>query len=144
MRDDSPILFAYDGSEPAKAAIELAGRRLRAGSAAIVATIWQPLETLPYAGVGMMPGDVDAEIEKEANRTAAEGAELARAAGFEATSRSERGFPAWLHVCSLADEIDAGLVVLGSRGRTGIKSVLLGSVASGVTHHTTRPVLVVH
>jgi nucleotide-binding universal stress UspA family protein len=34
--------------------------------------------------------------------------------------------------------------VLGSHGRNGIGLVLMGSVASAVVRHTTRPVLIVH
>jgi nucleotide-binding universal stress UspA family protein len=50
----------------------------------------------------------------------------------------------WRALVSLADEHEAGLVVLGSHGRTGLSEVLLGSVAAAVTQHTARPVLVVH
>jgi nucleotide-binding universal stress UspA family protein len=32
---------------------------------------------------------------------------------------------------------------MGSRGLSGVRSLLLGSVSSGVTHHATRPTLVV-
>jgi hypothetical protein len=46
---DSPVLFAYDGSDHAKAAIEQAGRELRTGRPALVLTVWQPLQSMPFA-----------------------------------------------------------------------------------------------
>jgi nucleotide-binding universal stress UspA family protein len=33
---------------------------------------------------------------------------------------------------------------MGSRGLTGVRSMLLGSVSSAVVHHADRPTLVVH
>jgi nucleotide-binding universal stress UspA family protein len=34
--------------------------------------------------------------------------------------------------------------VMGSRGLTGVRSMLLGSVSNAVVHHTERPTLVIH
>jgi nucleotide-binding universal stress UspA family protein len=36
------------------------------------------------------------------------------------------------------------LIAIGSRGRTGLSKVLLGSVASAVAQHSGRSVLIVH
>ena len=45
-------------------------------------------------------------------------------------------------IVAYADELDATAIVLGSRGRSTLAATLLGSVSTGVLHHTTRPVLV--
>jgi hypothetical protein len=58
---DSPVLFAYDGSDQAKAAIEVAGQQLSPGRKAIVLTVWQPLgAALPFGRIGDGAADLDA------------------------------------------------------------------------------------
>ena len=52
--------------------------------------------------------------------------------------------PVWKTILELADRHDAAAIVMGCRGFTGIRSVLLGSTSSAVVHHADRPVLVVH
>jgi hypothetical protein len=42
-----------------------------------------------------------------------------------------------------AEEVDAALILLGSRGRSGIGSMLLGDVAHDVAQRSTRMVLLV-
>ena len=46
-------------------------------------------------------------------------------------------------IVNLAEEIRAGLVVVGSRGRSGIRRALMGSVSDAVVRHAHCPVLVV-
>lgn len=45
-------------------------------------------------------------------------------------------------ICRLAREIDADLIILGSRGHSGFKRVLLGSTAERVVRYASCPVLV--
>lgn len=52
------------------------------------------------------------------------------------------GLPAG-RIVEFAGETGARLVVVGSRGRTGLESVLLGSVAERVVQTSTAPVVVV-
>jgi nucleotide-binding universal stress UspA family protein len=132
-----PILFAYDGSDPASAAIRAAGRQLRPGASGIVLTVWEPL------GDDSAPTDLEAEMASDAERVAREGAELARAAGFAVEPIVRGGEKIWRDIVAVADETAASLLVLGSHGRSGIARALIGSVVAGVIHHTTRPVLVV-
>jgi nucleotide-binding universal stress UspA family protein len=46
-------------------------------------------------------------------------------------------------IVHLAEEINAGLIVIGSRGYGGLKRALLGNVADSVVRHAHCPVLVV-
>jgi nucleotide-binding universal stress UspA family protein len=46
-------------------------------------------------------------------------------------------------IVHLAEDLDAGLVVMGSRGRGGIRRALMGSVSDAVVRHAHCPVLVV-
>jgi len=139
------VVFAYDGSDLAKGAIDEAGRQLGAGRDALVLTVWEPF------AVGFVPpseAQFDAAqaagVEKAAEQTAAEGATLAEAAGFRARSRSVQSAPTWKGIVEFADQNDAGMIVLGSHGRTGLAGRLLGSVAGAVAAHSDRSVLIVH
>jgi nucleotide-binding universal stress UspA family protein len=140
-----PVLFAYDGSELAMAAIEQAAQQLAPGRDALVLCVWQP------ADVGFVPVDerhFDAdqalEVKKAAEETAAHGASLAEKAGFRSQSMAVEAAPTWKGIVETADEHGASLIVLGSHRRSGLAGHLLGSVAGAVVKHATRSVLVVH
>ncbi len=140
-----PIVFAYDGSELAKLAIEEAGKQLTAGRDALVLTVWHPFDVgfLPSGGVRFDAAQIS-DVEQAAERTAAEGASLAEAAGFDARSAAIEGAPTWKGIVKVADEHDSSLIVLGSHGRTGLTGVLIGSVAEAVAAHSRRAVLIIH
>jgi nucleotide-binding universal stress UspA family protein len=140
-----PVVFAYDGSELAKHAIEEAGRLLEAGREALVVTVWQPFDVgfLPAAGVRFDAAQI-ADVRAAAAQTAAAGAEIADSAGFRAQSAEIEMSPTWKGIAELADAHDARLIVLGSHGRSGVAGVLVGSVAGAVAAHSRRSVLIVH
>ena len=161
-----PALLCYDGSEPARLAIEHAGGVL-GGGPAVVLTIWESVASGVLRHGVPLPGELgresttiakdvveelDSGTAERAAAAAAEGAELAAAAGFEARHEARRALARaaerdtatiWRAILDFADEIDARVIVLGSRGRSGVSSVLLGSVSYGVVHNSRRPLLVV-
>ena len=140
-----PVLFAYDGSEYARRAIEQAAGELRPGRRALVLTVATTPEVASFAGAAVpLPDDLERHAEAQAADTAAEGAELARRAGFEAAPVATRGEPIWARIVDAADEAGASVIVLGSHGRTGLSAVLMGSVAEAASRHTDRTVLIVH
>jgi nucleotide-binding universal stress UspA family protein len=81
---------------------------------------------------------MDSALEK-----ARAGAERAREAGFEAEPRAVLEEPFWEGIVDVADEIDATVIVIGSRGLKGIRERLEGSVSHEVAEHAGRPVLIV-
>jgi nucleotide-binding universal stress UspA family protein len=54
-----------------------------------------------------------------------------------------QGVP-WEEVRSVAEEVDADMIVIGTHGRKGIARALLGSVAEKILRTSTRPVLTIH
>jgi len=139
------VVFAYDGSDLARAAIAEAGRQLGAGRDALAVTVWQPFD------VGFVPArelEINAaqteDVRRAAAQTAAEGAALAEAAGFHAEGMEINAAPTWKAVVDVAERRNASLIVLGSHGRTGLPGVLLGSVAGAVAAHSGRSVLISH
>jgi nucleotide-binding universal stress UspA family protein len=140
-----PVVFAYDGSELAKLAIAEAGQQLTRGRDALVLTVWQTFDVGFIPAEGMQFNAAEAsEVRDAAEQTAAEGAALAEAAGFHARSMTVQQAPAWKGIVTVADEHDASLIVLGSHGRTGLASALIGSVAEAVAAHARRAVLISH
>jgi nucleotide-binding universal stress UspA family protein len=142
---DGPVLFAFDGSEHAKAAIEAAGEQLWTGREALVLTVWEPLQSVPFWGspTAVVPQDISAEVVERADEVAQQGAELATAAGFAAEPLVEGGSPVWSRITEVAEERDAAIVVLGSHGRSGVAYALMGSVATAVAHNSRRPVMII-
>ena len=149
------VLIAYDGSPAASHAIEVAARQLGPRPAA-VAVVWEEglaaASSVPTPDLGMAlpPLDVDAvrevdeAVHSRADRLAAEGVALARQAGFDAQPAvvaDESNVAETL--VRLADERGAEVIVLGSRGLTGLRSRLLGSTSHAVLRHAHGPVMVV-
>ncbi len=143
------ILICYDGSDDARSAIDHAGVLL-GGQSVTILTIWDGLtEVLIRTGAGfgaeaLDVGRIDAAGKQSARDRAAEGVALARDAGLCAEPRvCERAGSTWRAILNEADALDASAIVLGSRGLSGLKSLLLGSVSHAVVQHADRPVVVV-
>jgi nucleotide-binding universal stress UspA family protein len=143
------ILIAYDGSPDAEAAIEHAAEMFK-GQSATVFTVWERfIDVVTRAGAGLPVGEIDYEAldrgyEEQARRRAEEGAERAGQAGLDAQARvGVREHTIAATILAEADELGADAIVLGTRGLTGLKSLLLGSVSHAVVQHAHVPVMVV-
>jgi nucleotide-binding universal stress UspA family protein len=143
--DDAPILICYDGSDAAGRAFHAAAELLGPRRAVVldVGPIMTTAES--YAALSsVVPGNAFEELnEDDALTRARAGAELAREAGFTAEPRADLAAPTWEGIVDVADEIDAAVIVIGSRGLSGAKEVFEGSVSHQVAEHARRPVLIV-
>lgn len=145
-----PVLVGCDGSADARAAIDHVAELLP-GAGVTILTVWEPLagtlmRTGPMGGGGQWVDveKADAASAVTALACATDGAERATAAGLDARPlvvASHDGVA--VTILATAADLDAPLVVLGTRGRGGVGSLLLGSVSQSVIHHADRPVLVV-
>lgn len=140
------ILLATDGSEEAALAVRTATDiAQKTGSELHVVYVGSPLE---YVGMGPPEiGDIPAPTQEQLNVEArellnAEVEQVKAAGGTVAQAHLGVGAPD-REIVNLAEEIGAGLIVMGSRGRGGIRRALMGSVSDSVVRHAHCPVLVV-
>jgi nucleotide-binding universal stress UspA family protein len=143
--DNTPILICYDGSPGAVRAIEAAATLLGPRRAVIldVAPPITPAESMATLSP-LVPGAAFEQLNTtDASLLAARGVELARSSGFDAEARGALGAPTWEGVVDVADELDAAVIVIGSRGLSGLREVLDGSLSHQVAEHAGRPVLIV-
>jgi nucleotide-binding universal stress UspA family protein len=147
------ILICFDGSADGQEAIDHAALLMPGGQATVL-VVWETiLQTLSRHGsMGMGFGMVgaedeagaDAAIEKAALSTATDGAQRATAAGLVSQPRiANRGDDTAGAILEVGAELAADVIVLGTRGLGGVKSLMLGSVSHAVLHHADRAVLVV-
>jgi nucleotide-binding universal stress UspA family protein len=145
---DSPLILCYDGSESSKRAIQRAAELL-APRRALVLTVWLPTAVLG-PGLGGIANalnfvELDRAAAGEGCRISEEGARIAGDAGLDAEPVAVKATgPVWHTIVETADRHDAAAIVMGSRGLTALRSMLLGSVSGGVVHHAERATLVVH
>lgn len=149
MSSIHPLILCYDGSEDAGHAIAQAGG-LFPGGYALVLTVWQPISNLAavtWSGATVMPNftELDHAASEDGARRADDGVNLARESGLDAEPLAiEADGPIWETIINTAERRRASVIVMGSRGLTGLRSILLGSVSATVVHHAHRPTLVIH
>lgn len=144
------LVFAADGSAGSHNAERvLTEWPLFRGLPSAVVTV---AETQIPVSAGMAPGLYDQVIgsyESDLDEAASEALAIAEAcvarlseAGLQATPVVRAGTPAE-EIVAVAREREADLVVIGTRGHTGLARLILGSVARNVLHHAPCSVLVV-
>jgi nucleotide-binding universal stress UspA family protein len=143
--DDAPILICYDGSADSDRAIVAAAALLGPHRAVVVdiGPLLTGSESIAALS-SVVPGTAFEDMNMDgAMEKARAGAGRAREAGFNAEPRAELAEPFWQGIVDVADEIDAAVIVIGSRGLKGIREQFEGSVSHEVAAHAGRPVLIV-
>jgi nucleotide-binding universal stress UspA family protein len=139
------ILVATDFSETASLAldraIDIASRH--ESEIALVHVMQPDIPPLAAPEMIIVPPDYEKLMREACLEGLERAAERVRAAHIPVSQHLEQGRAA-PRIIARADAIEADLIMVGTRGNTGFKQLLLGSVAEGVVRNASRPVLTVH
>jgi nucleotide-binding universal stress UspA family protein len=136
------ILLATDGSRDAEVALRAAADiSEKSGAALHVIHVWTDVR--PPANPGLVLDDYSRCLEKEAAKLLRQQAWKARVSGGRTVWVYLRVGEPVEEIGSLAEELDADLVVVGNRGAGRVKRLITGSVSEGVVRRASCPVLVV-
>jgi nucleotide-binding universal stress UspA family protein len=132
------IAIGLDGSDGAKQAIPFAVELARRdGAKLVLAHVEEDIAGKGGGPIHFNEDEIQAEIKRQAEGLTAEGVETT----VKMTSVFLGG-PARA-IAKIADEADADLIVVGTRGQSAVVGVVLGSVAQRLLHLAHQPVLVV-
>jgi nucleotide-binding universal stress UspA family protein len=131
------ILLATDGSKDATLATRIATDLSSRTEAELhVAHAWHSVASTRFESF------IRISLKQEARQLLSEQVERIKAQGSDVTGVHLREGPAVDEMLDLAEEIDADLMVVGSRGLGPMKRLALGSISEGIVHHSSRPVFV--
>ncbi len=111
-------------------------------------TIMSVIAVDPFVGVDfykVAPAITDyfMQAEQNAQNRLAEIQQSFSREGISVDTKIIRGVAASEGIVQIANEIGADLIIMGSHGRTGVKKMMLGSVAQNVLTQSPVPVLIV-
>jgi len=133
------ILLAYDGSKYSEAALSEAINYAKSyeGSLKIVNAVYTNDEFIANA-----PDIVDKMVQK-AKDSLESAKEKAEKEGVKAETFVREGEP-YDVIISLTEELKTNTIIMGSRGKTKLGRILMGSVTSRVIGHAHCPVMVIN
>jgi nucleotide-binding universal stress UspA family protein len=141
----SRILLATDGSEQAELAVLRAVELADATDSElhVVHVGVVPIFLQSYPGTLGYYGKLYEQIEEESKERLRKQSLRVKAAGGTVAGTHLRMGQVALEIVALAEELGAGLIVMGCRGLGGVRRALMGSVSDSVVRHAHCPVLVV-
>ncbi len=141
----STIVVATDFSETASLALDRAIEfAIRHESEIALVHVMQP-DIPPLAAPEMIviPPNYEEMLREACTEGLTKAAQRARERGVRVSQYLEQGRAA-KRITACADGLAADLIIIGTRGNTGFKRLLLGSVAEEVVRIADQPVLTVH
>lgn len=148
------IVVGTDFSETAARAVEHAVEIAKAFGATLhVVTGFKPamssdlpasaLEAMAYGAAAELLQEAETKIGDEVRSTLERTAKDIEAKGVSVSTYACAAEPADA-ILEVAESSKADLVVVGNRGMSGVKRLILGSVSNKVSHHAPCSVLIVH
>jgi nucleotide-binding universal stress UspA family protein len=137
------ILVPLDFSEHAETILDWAGLLAEEHKSRVILlhAYHLPVEFQQLEGA-YLPPDFWANVKTEAQQSLDRYAETLRSRGVEVESMVREGYPATV-IEEEAERCNADLIVIGTRGLSGLKHLLLGSIAERVVQKAPCPVLTV-
>jgi nucleotide-binding universal stress UspA family protein len=140
------VIIGIDESPFSRAAVDYARDALWPANSKFIVLSAAPFEAVAYSVMDVGAVSMVQEIQKEQvtkhQELAARVERELRGAGLSTVGRVDRGDPGEVIVNAALSE-GADLVIVGSHGRTGLRKLVLGSVAGYVVTHAPCSVLVV-
>src|SRR5918997_90491 len=136
------ILLATDGSEDAQLAATTAWKLSAVTNSELHVLHVGPTTLIPY-DPSFPEGTEQARAKREAEKLLNEQVKRLESAGGSVAQSHLRMGGATEEIVALGEEMEAGLIVVGSRGRGGLRRALMGSVSDAVVRYAHCPVLVV-
>jgi nucleotide-binding universal stress UspA family protein len=136
------ILLATDGSDPALEAAKVVAELAKKFGAQVIVFNAHEIPVAYFTHVGPVSLEqAIPQVEEMQKAILQRTGEVLEAAGVSYLPLHELGHPVD-KIVSTAQREHADVIVMGSRGHSAWKSLLLGSVSDGVLHHAHCPVLV--
>ncbi|NWG38321.1 universal stress protein [Nitrososphaera sp.] len=144
-RPFSNILVAYDGSASAQGALDVAIEMAKSDRARLTAVSVSTVPTaLPLGPGGGGFDKIVSESRKEAKDLLEKVKERAAKSDIKISTEVLNGsHGVAAAIVNYAEDKKSDLIVMGTRGRTRLKKMLLGSVAQGVVTYASCTVMVV-
>jgi nucleotide-binding universal stress UspA family protein len=139
------VLLAVDGSEFSSRATEAVRSLASVTSLTVLHVVDLPRLTYPMLGPEIakdLAMTVEQAMRAEGNQVLSRTLSRLSYHTFPVDKRLEEGVPAEM-ICSVAQEVQADLTVMGARGVGQIQELVLGSVSHWVLTHAPCPVLVI-
>ena len=140
------VLLATDGSKDAELATTTALELANSTSSELhIVLVQEPVYAyVDPSGYPFSPSaELEHELEQQARMRLDAEVQKRRSAGGAVAEAHLRVGAAAAEIIDLAEDIGAGLIVIGSRSLGGIRRALMGSVSDSVVRHAHCPVLVV-
>ena len=144
-KEEAPlrILVVFDGSQSAQAAVESVASLTLSEDTEITVVTALPLITYFRMDIIQTTSPEWLRRKKAAQADLESAALVLRRATPRVATTLREGSDETEEILKVADELDTDIIVLGHKGKSAIKSFLLGNVSNRVTHHAKCSVWVV-
>jgi len=136
------IVVGTDGSPTADQAVERAAALAKMTGARLALVSGYRRDNSMALGAGLYPGDLTEEARVAADGCLEKAAAHLRSDGLEVETHCMCADPADALI-GIAEDTNANLIVVGSKGMHGGRRFLLGSVPNKVSHHAPCSVMIV-